>query len=165
MANHRKARPVLERLESRELLIGFYEGPAKATLMVHLKGEAQGVATFGAPKAHSAVPSVTIGASGSLTYVGAARVSGTLSARGGVERGTLQIGPARGGLTLTLVGPVPNFSSPSPARFSFSARGQVPGSAVGFQTASYANEQGNGRVDISFASVNGREKVTLVFSS
>jgi hypothetical protein len=159
MDHRRQLRPEAESLEARSLLVGFYDGPAPAPVTVEVGGVAQGVAMVAAARAHGAGAGVTIAAGGVLSSVGFATVSGSLHATGKVERGTLEVQSSRVHLTLFLVGPVVNPSSPAPETFAFTAQGQGPGSGL----ESYSILQASGTVTLGFAPKGGHTAVALDF--
>jgi hypothetical protein len=163
MNARRRLSPSSEALESRTAPVGFSDGPFPVPIQVFVQGSAQGFATprpatTGRHAHHVAAVDATIRitATGLITPLGKASVSGTIQSKGPAEVGTLTIQSNRSNLTLRLVGT----AGPSSALFSFNivnGRATVPGNFA------YAREQGSGTVEITPAPGSGSTPIALAF--
>jgi hypothetical protein len=161
MNGRRERRPGVEPLESRELLVGFYEGPSLSPRHLALLGSIAGTAVV-RPATAGHAETIKIGAAGRVSPVGKATVSGTLRVVGGVEQGTLALNSWASNLTLRLSGP------PSQASASTSTTLPFEYSGVGFGPTtnySYQVETGGGSLIVSIGPGSGRVPLTLTFQS
>jgi hypothetical protein len=139
----------MEPLESRALLVGFYDGPASVPIQISLRGTASGIAVI---QPAGALPgqdlTLKVAALGRITPLGVTTVTGRLHLAGENRYGTIWLETAKGSATLSVSGPAAQVSYPPPATtalaFDLNGRTVVPNTLF-----SYVPEIGIGTVGLT----------------
>jgi hypothetical protein len=161
MNGRRENRPGLEPLESRELMVGFYEGPSRSPKHLALQGSIEGTAIVRPATARHA-ESIKIVAVGQVSPVGRATVTGTLRVVGGSEAGSLALDSWASNLTIRLSGDAPPATGPGSATLPFEYSGVGYGPTT---TYAYQVESGSGSLGVRIGPGTGRVPLTLTFQS
>ena len=99
----RRNRPVLEALESRELLMGASMSPPPEPAVFYLGGVAVGSSVLSPSPGGE---TIAVNASGQITSLGQTRVTGTIRVTGYKVTGALKLNSAKATLTLAATGTI-----------------------------------------------------------
>ncbi len=150
--NHRERRPDIEPLETRALLVGFYDGPAPLPVYLNLHGTLGGTSVVQLAAGHR--PEVLrLNGSGRISPLGKTSVSGTLNVTGHFEQGTLVLNASRSRLVVHVAGVSPlagTAAGSSTLAFNFSGRG-----AASNPNFAYQSELGGGSARFTLAPGTG----------
>ena len=151
--------PLIEPLEPRMLLVGFYNGPSPIPVQFNLRGTAHATAVV-RPATPGHPETIKFATVGRIVPLGPTTITGSLRIVGGAERGTLILDSKLSTLPVQLFGAAPVSGSASHATLSFVFNGQ---GAVPNTLFSSQRELGSGTVSLTLTPGSGRVPLTLVF--